>query len=278
MSGGITAFGMLGNDRLGDCGVAGRYHVDMTTAVGAGQPVPSFTDQQVEQEYLAYDNGQDSGVVLADYLLWCYQQGKIKAFAPVDHSKPDECDGLMAAGFGLYIGVNLGDADEGAFGSEQPWVGAGNPPDPSLGHCVVVVKAAAVGGMRTVVTWGALQEADNAWFAAAEQGGHFDEAWLVVTTEEQLAAFSPALLADVQALGGTGGGQPAPTPAPPTPSPPEPVPPDPPPPWDELEDWFEELFDILEAHGVPGHRGLVRRGAETIARLVPSKEGNDHVE
>jgi hypothetical protein len=55
--------------------------------------------------------------------------------------------------------------------------------------------------LDTWVTWGALQESTELWTAAC-----LDEAWAVVTTEDEAATLNmSALLADIQALGGTGG-------------------------------------------------------------------------
>ena len=46
VAGGIQNWGMLGNDQFGNCGVAGELHIEMSTAVGAGVPVPQFTEAQ----------------------------------------------------------------------------------------------------------------------------------------------------------------------------------------------------------------------------------------
>ena len=212
VSGGIT-FDMLGNDTYGDCGEVGIRNLERTTAAGAGQPVPSFTTQDAVNEYFAFTGGQDTGVNLADFLLWLWKKGRIKAFAPVDHTNRPQADGLMQVGHGLYVGVNLTDQDQALFGTNQEWV-AGTP-DHNLGHCILKVKA---DGQSTdgYVTWARVQPATTGWTDAC-----VEEAWLVVTTEEQMAAFTPQLLADINALHGTGGApNPAPAPVPtPTPAP-----------------------------------------------------------
>ena len=218
VAGGIQNWGMLGNDQFGNCGVAGELHIEMSTAVGAGVPVPQFTEAQAVKEYLTYTGGQDDGVVLADFLKWCYDQKKILAFAPLDYTDIAQCDAFTAAGFGTYDGVALTDDADQLFNEGKPWTTAnGETPDPNEGHCIVSVGATgpASTDLDTYVTWGALQKATRAWTIACTE-----ERWLVVTTEEQLAKFTPDLLADVAALGGTGGVTPAPTPTPtPTPTP-----------------------------------------------------------
>ena len=278
VSGGITAWGMLGNDSLGDCGEAGQLHYQMATGAAAGN-VPSFTDQQAAAEYLAYTGGQDSGVVLADFLLWLYHKGEVLAFAPVDLASTADADSLTAIFHGLYTGVSLTADAEQLFSNHESWtVANGEAPDPSLGHCILLVGTDGATS-DTWVTWGALQASTRDWSKAC-----VDEAWVVVTTEDQAAQLNMgALLADINALHGTGptpapppppnplppppAPPPAPEPVPPAPPPPDPTPPPPPDPWDELIDWLEDLFDVLEAHGVPGHRGLMQRGADLLRRV-----------
>ncbi len=73
----------------------------------------------------------------------------------------------------------------------------GEQPDPQDGHCIVKVKADGEAD-DTWVTWGALQESTTAWTAAC-----LDEAWAVITTEDQAAKAGidlVALKADIDAL------------------------------------------------------------------------------
>ena len=226
VSGGITDWQMLGNGPdptltvhhgrpVGDCTFAGRQHLRMAKAAAGGEKETWETTNQLVTEYLAYDKGKDEGANIADLLLYWYKAGKIRAFAPVDHTDPAACDSAMTAFHGLYVGVNLTDDADSLFGNGQPWtVANGETPDPNDGHCIVKVKA---DGQQTDtwVTWGALQGSTRAWTAAC-----LDEAWAVVTTEDEAAILNmSALLADINALGGTGGSggttPPAPSPPPP---------------------------------------------------------------
>ena len=59
--------------------------------------------------------------------------------------------------------------------------------------------------MAVPFTWGKLQTATQAWVQECLVTAGDGEAFLVVTTEEDLAKFTPQLLADVAALAGTGG-------------------------------------------------------------------------
>ena len=208
---------------VGDCGFACRQHVKMSKAACYGETETWETSNELVAEYLAYDGGQDEGVVLADVLLAWYKSAKILAFAPVDHTNPAAVDSAMQAFKGVVAGVNLTDDAEDLFDSGQPWtVAGGEQPDPSEGHCIAKVKADGH-SLDEYVTWGALQPATRAWTAACVV-----EAWVILTEEDPRIDIA-ALREDIDALGGTGG---APTPAPaPAPAPsPKPAPPAPEPP------------------------------------------------
>jgi hypothetical protein len=212
VSGGIVDWQMLGNgpdptltvhngQPVGDCTFAGRQHLRMAKAAAAGATETWETTDELVTEYLKYDHGKDEGANIADLLLYWYKAATIKAFAPVDHTDRATCDAVMAAFTGLYVGVNLTDDADALFGDGQAWtVANGERPDPRDGHCIVKVKADG-NQVDTWVTWGALQESTRDWSAAC-----VDEAWALVTTEDEAAKLNmTALLADIQALGGTGG-------------------------------------------------------------------------
>lgn len=230
VTGGIGAenWGMCGNgpdptctthpQGVGDCGFACRQHVKMSKAACYSETETWETSNELVAEYLAYDGGQDNGVVLADVLLAWYKSAKILAFAPVDHANPAAVDSAMQAFKGVVTGVNLTDDAEQLFDAGQPWtVADGEQPDPDEGHCIAKVKADGH-SLDEYVTWGALQPATRAWTAACVV-----EAWVILTEEDPRIDLA-ALREDIDALGGTGG-TPAPQPAP-APSP-APVPPAP---------------------------------------------------
>jgi len=211
VSGGITAWGMDGNDQYGDCTFAGRLHYQMAKAAAGREPMPTETAAELVAEYLAYDGGQDVGANIADLLLYWYKQNKILAFAPVDHTDPAAVDAAVQAFHGCYVGVNLTDDANDLFTKGLPWtVVLGEQPDPSEGHCVVRV-AADGHSLDTYVTWGALQPATRDWSAAC-----LAEAWVLITSEDAQAANLDiaALRADIDALHGTGGDGAVPVPVP----------------------------------------------------------------
>jgi hypothetical protein len=257
VSEGIADFGMMGNDTYGNCGPCGEVHEEMTTAVAAKTAGPAPDSSLAVDRYVAYtgtSTPSGPGVDLASYLLWCFQKGYILAFAPVDQTNKASMQGFMQAGFGLYIGVNLSDQNEDQFNAGQPWTAAGGP-DPNDGHCVLWVGSASASGPHGVVTWGKVQPAEDDWINECLVANSDGEAFLVVTTEEQLASFDPALLADIKALGGTEAPPapltppappPAPAPAPAPPAPPQPpLPPAPSPPPGTVS-WLRAMLEWIE--------------------------------
>ena len=121
-------------DGVGDCGFAGRQHVRMAKAAAGHEPMPTETAAELVAEYLAYDDGQDVGVQLADVLLAWYRAGRILAFAPVDHTDRVAVDAAMQAFHGAYVGVDLTDDADDLFKQGEPWtIANGEQPDPRGG-------------------------------------------------------------------------------------------------------------------------------------------------
>jgi hypothetical protein len=212
VTGGVTAWGMLGNGPdptctthpkgVRDCTFAGRQHYRMAKAAASQQTETFESSDALVAEYLAYDHGQDHGANIADLLLYWYQAGTILAFAPVDHTNPAEVDAAMAAFHGVYAGVNLTDDADSLFGHGQPWTTAGGEqPDPHDGHCVLKVASDGT-AFDTWVTWGAVQRSTLQWTQAC-----LEEAWVIITEEDAAAGAVnlAALRADIDALKGTGG-------------------------------------------------------------------------
>lgn len=197
----ITAWQMLGNSKVGDCGPAAYEHDRMLAGAAP-------TEQEVINLYFAYTNNQDVGVVLADFLLWLYRQKLIQGFAPV---APGSIDAVMDQfNRGIILGVSLTDDADQLFTDGKAWTTAnGERPDPSQGHAVLKVKSSGAGQSGTCVTWGALQDMTGPWQAAC-----VDEAWALVTKDDLGDTGYAALIADLEALPHFTG----PTPVPPEPT------------------------------------------------------------
>jgi len=212
----IADWMMLGNDQYGDCVPAAVAHDRMLA--GAHPSTKEIVDL-----YLTYDNGQDEGVVIADFLLWLFQHGHIEGFAPV---ALDKCDAVMAwLARGVLLGVQLTDADQGDFRNGVPWGTSSTTPNPDEGHGILLVKSESNSTPRTCVTWGAEQGMTPQWFANCVK-----EAWAIVTRDDMNTDAYAALIADLRLLPHAHLVPPPPTPVPVTPpvQPPAPSPTPPP--------------------------------------------------
>jgi hypothetical protein len=176
----LASWGMLGNDQYGDCGVAGLEHGFMADAAVTGKTETPASDSQAVAYYLAYTGGQDSGVVLSEYLAHVrktpYYGDKVTAYAPVAvHDVPTLQTAIDMYDF-AYTGITVTSAMEDAFGAGKPWTATTARGQVEGGHCVPIVGYDDE--FLYAVTWGALQKITySAWHQIS------DEAWAVITGE-----------------------------------------------------------------------------------------------
>lgn len=208
---------MDGNDTYGDCGVAGVNHGFMTAAADTGETETFPTADQVVSYYLAYTGGQDSGVVLSDFLAYVKKTGfyghTITAYAPVSVTDIPTLQFAVDAYDFAYTGITVTEAMEQAFAAGQPWTLATTEGAVAGAHCVPIIGYDSE--YLYVVTWGAVQAfAYDAWAKVAE------EAWAVITGEIDSAGTDghgislAALQADLAALDEPAPPAPAPSPGP----------------------------------------------------------------
>lgn len=176
----VSDWGILGNDQYGDCGVAGLEHLLESDAADANETESFPSDQQAIAFYLQYTGGQDSGVVLSQYLTYVRTNGyyghTVAAFAPVSvHDVPV----LQAAIYlydGAYTGIAVTQAMMDAFGQGEPWTLEMAQGEPLGGHCIPLV--AYDGQYLYAITWGGIQKIEYAaWHAISS------EAWAVISGE-----------------------------------------------------------------------------------------------
>ena len=213
----VASWGMLGNDQYGDCGVAGLEHVFMADAGDTHENESFPGDQQAVKYYLSYTGGQDSGVVLSDYLTYVRQHGyyghAVKAFAPVTvHDVPTLQTAIWMYD-AAYTGIAVTQAMMDAFGNGEPWTLEMAQQEVIGGHCIPLVGYD--GRYLTAVTWGGLQQIEYAaWHAMSS------EAWAVIAGEEASGDGHGVNLAALEAdLNKLAVPAPAPAPAPPSPTP-----------------------------------------------------------
>jgi hypothetical protein len=173
-------WGMLGNDRYGDCGIAGLEHgfeVDQTITHEVEREISAA---EAIEYYLDYTNGVDSGVVLADYLAHVREHGyyerTVSAYAPVAvHDIPTLQTAVWMYGF-AYCGIAVTAGMQKAFGESAPWDSEACSGPILGGHCVPVVGYDD--HFLYVITWGGVQAVTySAWHSIST------ESWAVITGE-----------------------------------------------------------------------------------------------
>ena len=203
---GITDFGMMENDQLGDCTCAGMGHaVQVWTANASTEVTVADSDviaaYQAVGGYVPGDESTDNGANLSDCLTYWQNTGigghKIAASVSVDTTNLQEVQ-VAAWLFGcLYTGVNLPLSAQQQVGSiwDVPAGGATGDGQPGGwgGHCTSLPVS---GPMLGVITWGALQHVTPAFFTT-----YFDEAYAILSPDwiDTVNGLCPAGF-DIQAL------------------------------------------------------------------------------
>ena len=245
---------MYGNNTLGDCVIAGGYHIVGVETGNAGDMFIA-TQAQIIKDYSAIggyvpgdpstDNGCDEDTATNWWEAHGFADGtKLLGAVSVDPANTTE----VMQGLDLFencmFGVNLPDAWVNPMPSKSGfvWDVAGDP-DPENGHCFIGcgynIKGytkqgilIATWGMTGLITWAAVAK-----YCAASAGGQL----LLLLTPDQLAKGQTKapngvawtdLISDFDTMGGNvpvpaPAPAPAPTPPAPTPTPPSPTPPAP---------------------------------------------------
>ena len=233
---------MYGNDQLGDCVIAGGYHIVGVETGNAGSAFTA-TEKQIETDYGAIggyvpgDPSTDQGCDEVTAMNYWQNHGfcdgtKSLGWLALDPTNKTEIMQAIYLFENCMFGVELPDKWVNPFPSASgfTWDVAGNP-DPENGHCFIGCGYNSSGvkiatwGMLGTDTWAAVQK-----YCAASANGQL----LVMITPDQLTkgqAKAPNgvawtdLIADFDSMGGH-----VPVPAPPAPTPPAPTPPAPTPP------------------------------------------------
>ncbi|MGA2230776.1 MAG: hypothetical protein ABSH22_07740 [Tepidisphaeraceae bacterium] len=176
---------MYGNDKLGDCVIAGMGHVVGVLTGNAGLPPFLYTSAQIIALYEAiggYDPADpttDQGCDEQTALNYWENTGapagshQIAGWLAVDATNRIECQTAMYLFENLFFGVELPDAwiNPAPPGSGFVWDTAGDP-DPANGHAFVGIGYDARG--ITISTWGmtgTLTYAAMAAYATTAAGG-----------------------------------------------------------------------------------------------------------
>jgi hypothetical protein len=178
-----TAWGMDGNDNYGDCGVAAINHGFMADATATGtygsELFPS--DSNIVDYYLTYTGGQDTGVVLADFLAYVKTNGylnghTLQAFAPVAVHDVTTLQYTVASYDFAYTGITVTEAMMTANQAGKPWTTVDTDGEVIGGHCIPIIGYDDKN--LYAVTWGGVQAITYpAWHRMSE------EAWALITGE-----------------------------------------------------------------------------------------------
>lgn len=189
-------FPTLGNDKYGDCVVAGGAHmITIHEAFGGKTVIPS--EQDVVNLYFHLSGGRDIGLPLTT-LLQAWQSGilggyKILANCNVNVNAKDLKQVKQTIQYfgSAYIGFATTRDTVPQFQSGQPWTVTNSRT--AGGHCVVVTDFDDAKGVFKCLTWGGLQTATYEWFDR-----YVDECHAVVTP--QLSAFDSSTVEEIQKL------------------------------------------------------------------------------
>lgn len=228
---------IYGNDTLGDCVIAGGYHVVGTETGNAGD-LFTASSAQIIADYSAIggyipgdpatDQGCDEPTALNYWTSHGFANGtKLLGWLSVDATNKTELMQALDLFENLYFGLELPDAWISPFPSGNGFVWDVGTPDPNNGHCVIGYGYNATGvlidswGMLGTITWAAI-----AALCTQAAGG----AVYTLCTPDQLAKGATAapngvawadLISDFDSMGGS---VPAPAPPAPIPTPPAPTP------------------------------------------------------
>ncbi len=185
----IMSWGMLGNDTVGNCVIAGADHETLLWCQEGGNPV-SFTDVNAINDYSAItgydpnDPNSDQGTDVRAALKYRQKTGmmdsagkrhKIGAYLQLDQTNLNEV--LMAAYLfsTVGIGINFPSSAMDQFSHGEPWTVVKDS-EIEGGHYVPILGYDAQ--YLYCVTWGQIQKMDIEFFKT-----YCEEAWAILSTE-----------------------------------------------------------------------------------------------
>lgn len=168
---GITDWGVMANDRYGDCTIAAVGHLVMGWTQNNGSKV-TIPDSAIISAYSAVSGfnprtgANDNGAVELDVLNYWRKTGvgghTLDAFATVDASNLDMIRQAVFLFGGVYIGVGLPTAWQGKnlWDVYGPLNQRANQPGSWGGHAIPILGYDADGFL--VITWGGIIRMTNA--------------------------------------------------------------------------------------------------------------------
>lgn len=209
-TGGITDWGLMGNDQLGDCTVAGIGHLVMGWSHTASGTAVTIPDADIQTAYSAVSGynpvtgANDNGALLLDALDYHRQTGiggnKNTGYAALDLRDPTAVRQAVYLFGGAYAALRLPDSAMQQTDAGQawtvPWFSS------SLGgHCVPILSYSA--DWLWCITWGKIQGMTWDFFARffVEAYAVVDPSWLSQTGTSPTGLNLSALQSDLSAVG-----------------------------------------------------------------------------
>lgn len=172
--------GMLGNDSVGDCTIAGHYHLRMIqrSVAQAGNPL-NVTTEQALADYTAAtgynpsDPSTDNGANMLDILKFYGDK-----FVTIDVQNIDQVKAANYIFGGLYIGFSVPQSmvDELNSGIDPTWKFVPNDKPSGEGHCVDPCGHGRAG--LALASWGKYYRTSWEFWQA-----WVDEAYAIVNTD-----------------------------------------------------------------------------------------------
>jgi hypothetical protein len=171
------SWGMLGNDRKGDCTVAGIAHGQEVWDWATKRTIPRFTDQNIIDQYLSLTGGNDGGLDPIQVAGYWRNSGlqdadgniyKIEAYSGITSTSSAV---LAAYLFGFSgIGLYMPNSAEAQFEKGHVWDDTSGRANVFNGHYVPLVGRNSAGHLM-VVTWGQIHAMTQDWLDKYFMGG-----------------------------------------------------------------------------------------------------------
>jgi hypothetical protein len=145
-----TRFPLYANDRLSDCAVAAKWHLDTLSEGILGRDAVA-PEPDVIADYTRLSGGVDDGLVLLDVLTdWRKAATRpILGYAKVDPHNLTHVKQAINMFGALYVGMQMTAEAEAQFDAGKPWVPGTLQDD---GHCVLALDYTPIGLLAS--TWG----------------------------------------------------------------------------------------------------------------------------
>lgn len=191
-------FPLDGNDRLGDCTIAGIAHA-ITLYRGLVDRKSIMPAQSVINLYYHLTGGVDSGLPELDVLKYFQSHAiyseRLLAFVAVDPKNHTHVQQAIQLFGGLYIGFQVQQNCIADFDARRTWT-----PGPLTHDGHAVFAGAYDADTVTVLTWGNTQKGTWAWWDEC-----VDEAYALLPADARSDNFAPGfdfaqLQADIKAL------------------------------------------------------------------------------